>query len=88
MRYIIILLFILFSKFSYSQDTIKVVMLYSDSAITTLYGIGENGEEYEEFGLDVFCYWKKGYKVGNEYLDIDKKRVPSSNIIWFHKKLK
>ncbi len=76
------------SRVCYSQDTVKVVMLYSDTALTDLVGVDEEGEEYTEIGLDEYCYWRKGFKVGDYYLDADKKRIPDTNVVWFYKTTK
>jgi len=63
-------------------------MLYSDTALTDLVGTDEDGNDYTEIGFDEFCYWRRGFKVGDNYLDADKKRIPETNIVWFFKKIK
>lgn len=80
----IILLFL--SSYCYGQDTTKVVMLYCDTALTEMIGTDDNGEEYEFMGIDEQTYWRHGYKVGDFYLDADKNRIPSTNVVWFYKK--
>lgn len=87
MKKIITIIIIFFSSYCYSQDTVKVVMLYSDTALTDLIGVDDNGEEYEELGFDEYCYWRRGFKVGEYFLDADKKRIPKTNIVWFYKKV-
>lgn len=84
----LILLFLLMSLQSHSQDTTKVMMMYSDTSLTDLVGIDENGEEYEELGFDTYCYWRRGYMVGDLFLDENKKRIPESNVVWIYKKIK
>ncbi len=88
MRKVILVLLLFVSSFAYSQDTVKVIMLYSDTALTDLYGVDDEGMEYIEIGFDEACYWRRGYLVGELFLDEDKQRIPSSNIVWTYKKIK
>lgn len=68
---------------------IPVIMCYSDTALTELVGTDDNGDEYEEMGLDQYCYWRKGYVVGeNEFLDSNKDKIPATNVVWIYKKLR
>jgi hypothetical protein len=90
MKTLIFILLVFINTSCYSQDTVKVVMLFSDTALTDLVGTDENGEDYTELGFDEYCYWRRGYAIINPgkeiiYLDADKKRIPTTNIIWFHK---
>ncbi len=64
MKVIAIILFLIFSNVCYcQQDTVKVVMLYSDTALTDLYGVDDEGNEYTEIGFDENSYWRFGYVV-------------------------
>ena len=91
-RITLFILAIIFTINTYSQnpkqDTIRVVMLYSDTALTDLYGVDEDGNDFTEIGFDEYCYWRHGYKVGDFYLDADKKRIPKTNVVWFYKPIK
>lgn len=88
MKLILLALSIFFNSYCYSQDTIKVIMLYSDTALTDLYGVDEDGMEYSELGFDEYSYWRRGYMVGELFLDEKKNRIAKTNIVWFYKKLK
>lgn len=86
MKKLLLVVLLFLSSYCYGQDTLKVVMLYSDTALTEMVGTDEEGEEYEFLGIDEQCYWRHGYKVGDYYLDADKKRIPDSNVVWMYKK--
>lgn len=94
MKILAIILFLIFSNVSYCQDTIKVVMLYSDTSLTELAGIDEDGNEYTELGYDYNTYWKVGFIVlgwyysDDYFLDADKKPIPKTNVIWNYKTTK
>lgn len=95
MKTVILSIFLLISSYCYSQDiakhkqdTLKVIMLYCDTALTEMIGYDPFGDEYEFLGIDEQCYWRIGYRVGDNYLDIDKVKIPDSNIVWFTKIIK
>jgi len=89
MKIIALILFLICSKTTYCQkDTIPVIILYSDTALTDLYGVDEDGMEYYELGFDFNTYWMRGFKVCNNYLDADKKKLPNSYVIWIYKPVK
>lgn len=103
MKYILTFLLILSVFFGYSQDTVKVIMQYSDTALCELEADEDN--PYGSWGYDEWVYWRYGYAVREMvykdyrtddgpqygrweiicYLDIDKQRVPETNIVWEYK---
>lgn len=98
-----ILLIFLFNMCYGQQDTVKVIMLYSDTAITELVGVDEFGEEYTVNGLDEYTYWRKGFIVTKQtyssplgmyvesnvyFLDADKKPIPKTNVVWQYKEIR
>jgi len=89
MKLFAVIIFLIFSKVVYcQQDTIPVIMLYSDTVLTDLYGVDDEGMEYSELGFDEYAYWMRGFKVGDNYLDADKKRLPISCVVWIYKTIK
>lgn len=65
-----------------------IVMCYSDTGLTTLVGVDDNGEEYEEWGFDENVYWKRGYIDGDKILDTSKTEIPATNVVWYYKEIK
>lgn len=73
---------------SKKKSITPIIMSYSDTALTTLVGVDDNGEEYEELGFDENVYWKRGYIDGDKILDTSKAEIPSSNVVWYYKEIK
>lgn len=63
MKIIILALLLILSVPIYSQDTIRVMMTYSDTTLTELVGVDDEGEEYSVIGYDEYVYWRRGYVV-------------------------
>ena len=87
MRYLLVFILVI-CGYCYGQDTVSVVIQYSDTALTELVGIDDNGNEYIEIGYDEYCYWRKGFLVGDIFLDETKKQIPKTNIVWQYKIVK
>lgn len=70
MKIIILALLLILSVPIYSQDTIRVMMTYSDTTLTELVGVDDEGEEYSVIGYDEYVYWRRGYVVKNTNIKI------------------
>ena len=87
-------------SFSQTRDTVKVIMIVSDTTTYTVRGLStyREGKVYESIitmPRHEGVYWQHGYEVQFtnqfgymnwiEYLDINKKRI--TNIVWLTKKI-
>lgn len=67
---------------------IPVLINYSDTATTMLFGVDDNGWETSESGKDVYTYWMEGWKVGDKFTDAAGNDLPKTTVIWSYKEIK